>query len=180
MKLINKTPILLLAILLTSCSSNKENSQANEQPTLLPKVTNACFKINALINEYENDFSKIKLSPIKTRIGQIWKAKYNLVGDNCQVWAWGNNKHTYSCSNTAPNKEIADYYFQNAKNTAETCLGESWNIKESARKNSNGYKVEFTKNDSDLMLSAHAIPTANLFKSEWTIYYYVGSVSQIK
>ena len=90
---------------------------------LLPKVTNACYKINALINEYDNDFNKIKLAVIDTRISQIWKAKYHLVGDNCQVWAWGKNRHIYSCSNTAPNKEIADYYFQNAKNTAKCCLG---------------------------------------------------------
>lgn len=179
-KLINKTLTLLSVIFLTSCSNSNQGNTHNEKATLLPKVTNACEKINELINEYGNDFNKIKSSVINTRVSRIWKAKYNLVGDNCQVWAWGNNRHTYSCSNTAPNKEVADYYFKNAKDTAKSCLGSDWSVKESARNNDNGYKVEFKNKDSDLMLAAHMVPTANLFKSEWTIYYYIGSFSQTK
>jgi hypothetical protein len=178
MKFINNALTLLLVILLTSCSSSREESIVNGQSTILPKVTNACYKIEALINEYENDFNKIKSSMINTRTSRIWKAKYNLVGDNCQIWAWGKNRHTYSCSNTAPNEEIADYYFQNAKKTAESCLGKDWTVKENAR-NNKGYKVEFKKKNSDLMLAAHMLPTAHLFKSEWTVYYYIGSLSQV-
>ena len=177
---INKTFTLLSIILLSSCSNIVLESSADEKAGLLPKVTNACYKINALINEYDNDFNKIKLAVINTRISSIWKAKYHLVGDHCQVWAWGKNRHTYSCSNTAPNKETADYYFQNAKNTAKNCLGTDWVLKESTRKNDNGYKIEFNNINSDLMLAAYAVPTANLFKSEWTVYYYIGSVSQAK
>ena len=59
-------------------------------------------------------------------------------------------------------------------------MGTDWVLKESARKNDNGYKIEFNNINSDLMLAAHAVPTANLFKSEWTVYYYIGSVSQAK
>ncbi|MEY8213359.1 MAG: hypothetical protein RPR97_02625 [Colwellia sp.] len=178
MKIINNAFTLLSIILLTSCSNGTHETTVNEQAILLPKVTNACYKIKALINEYENGFNKIKSGIINTRVSRIWKAKYNLVGDNCQVWSWGKNRHTYSCSNTVPTKEIADYYFQNAKNTAKNCLGTEWTVKESARKNDNGYKIEFNNKTSDLMLAAHAVPTANLFKSEWTIYYYIGSASQ--
>lgn len=180
MKFIYNTLTLLFVTLLASCSSSTTETQANGQTALLPKVTNACTKVKALVSEYENDFDKIKASVISTRTSQIWKAKYHLVGDNCQVWAWGNDRHTYSCSNTAPNKEVAEYYFQNAKNTAESCLGTNWTAKESVRKKDNGYKVEFKNQNSDLVLAAHMVPTANLFKSEWTIYYYIGSVSQSK
>ena len=180
MKPIYVTLIFLLLILLTSCSSNTQKTSKKQEPTLLPKVTKPCDKINALINEYDNDFNKIKLKMMTTKYSRIWKAKYHLVGDNCQVWAWFGNKHTYSCSNTVPNKEIAEYYFQNAKNTAKSCLGTEWVIKESARKNDEGYTVEFKKEDSDLMLAAHMVPTASLFKSGWTVYYYIGSVSQVE
>jgi hypothetical protein len=180
MKPIYVTLIFLLLILLTSCSSNTQKTSKKQEPTLLPKVTKPCDKINALINEYDNDFNKIKLKMMTTKYSRIWKAKYHLVGDNCQVWAWFGNKHTYSCSNIVPNKEIAEYYFQNAKNTAKSCLGTEWVIKESARKNDEGYIVEFNKEDSDLMLAAHMVPTASLFKSGWTVYYYIGSVSQVE
>ena len=177
------TQLILLvstSILITSCSNQNSYSADNSPSKKLPKITNPCTKVNALISEYDNDFNTLKLKKINTRISQIWKAKYHLVGDSCQIWSWGGDKHTYSCSNTAPNKEIADYYFQNAKNTAKGCLGTEWTIKESTRKNDNGYKIEFNNKSSDLMLAAHAVPTASLFKSEWTIYYYIGSVSQVE
>ncbi|WP_371373339.1 hypothetical protein [Thalassotalea aquiviva] len=168
---LKNTSLLLGSALLIACNSVPDAQTA----AVVEKVEKPCQKINALINEYQNNFTRLKQSQLETRASQIWKAKYHLVGDACQIWAWG-TEHTYSCSVSAPNKEVVDYYFNNAKITTTQCLGTKWQAVEAPR-NDGGYKIEFTSPTSDVMLAAHAVPTASLFKSEWTIYYYIGSAS---
>ena len=169
-----KACILLSLSSLASCVAQNQ-SQGYAQQISPPKVTQPCEKIEALIKEYDNSFERIKLKSLNNRISKIWQAKYHLVGNSCQVWAWGTNSTTYACSLTAPNKETAQNYFDKAKNVTQGCLADSWSMNEQARKNNDGMKVEFTNKDSDIAIAAHMVPTAGLFKSEWTVYYYVGS-----
>jgi hypothetical protein len=140
-------------------------------------VVNPCKKVDALIAEYSNNFDRIKEDNIhiQNSISKIWRAKYHLVGNSCQVWARGIESNTYACSLIAPDETTAMNYFSKAKNTTKACLGSSWDMVEADRKNNSGKKVTFSQARSPLTLSTHMVPTAGLFKSEWTVYYYVGN-----
>jgi len=172
----SKSITLLSSLFLISCTLQEPNKsqaylkQANPSPVVRP-----CDKIDGLINEYSNNFERIKLKAINNRISKIWQAKYHLVGNSCQVWAWGSDSTTYACNITAPDKETAQTYFNKAKEITRGCLAETWQMKEQKRNNDDGIKVEFTTAANDITIATHMVPTAGLFKSEWTVYYYVGS-----
>lgn len=179
MNFLTKPIILLSSLLLISCTAQDPHKnqaylkQANPSPVVEP-----CDKIDGLINEYSNNFERIKLKTINNRISKIWQAKYHLVGHSCQVWAWGTNSTTYACNVTAPDKATAQTYFEKAKTVTRGCLADDWQMAEQPRKNDDGIKVEFTNKSNDITIATHMVPTAALFKSEWTVYYYVGSSRQ--
>ena len=179
MNFFSKSTLLLSSLFLASCTVQDPSKtqaylkQANPSPVVRP-----CDKIDALINEYENSFERIKLKTINNRISKIWQAKYHLVGNSCQVWAWGSDSTTYACNVTAPDRETAQIYFDKAKEVTRGCLSDSWTMKEQARNNDDGIKVAFTTAKNDITLATHMVPTAGLFKSEWTVYFYVGSSRQ--
>jgi hypothetical protein len=145
-------------------------------------TTNACSKLDLLKNAYYNDFSQIKETNVKGRVSNIWKAKYQLFGENCQVFSWGGKQHTYSCNLIAPNEESAQKYYQNAKRVTQECLGNEWRLEESKRKHDQGMKTSFINHDAkpneQVSFSTHLVPTSGLFSTTWTIYYYVGNSSK--
>ena len=170
---IKRISIVAVAIALAACSQTAY--EAYNAPNEKPKVYNACQKINALINEYDNQFERVKGDKIKTRMSNIWKAKHHLIGQDCQVWAWDKNHATYSCSTAAPSKEVAFEYFNNAKTKAAQCLGSEWTIAEAKRNKDEGLKAEFSSSNSQAIVATHVVPTKGLFNSEWTVYYYIGN-----
>jgi hypothetical protein len=163
---------------LSACSlQDHTKKQAYLEQNKASPVVNACTKVKALFTEYSNNFDRIKEDNIhiKNSISKIWRAKYHLVGNSCQVWARGLKNNTYACSLIAPDEAAAINYFTQAKLTTEKCLGSSWDMVEADRNNNRGKKITFSQAGSALTLSTHMVPTAGLFKSEWTVYYYVGN-----
>ena len=173
MKPIKTFSLLASTLLLAACSQTAY--EAYMTPDKQTKVYNACQKIDALINEYNNNFERVKGEKIQSRASNIWKAKHHLIGQDCQVWSWGKDKTTYSCSTSAPSKEVAFEYYNNAKSKAAECLGEAWSLEEAKRNKDEGMKAEFSSSNSQAIVATHVVPTQGLFKSEWTVYYYVGS-----
>ena len=145
-------------------------------------TTNVCAKLELLKSAYHDDFSQLKETQVVGRVSNIWKAKYQLFGENCQVFSWGGEQHTYSCSLVAPNEVTAQKYYQSAKRITQQCLGEAWHLEESKRKNDEGMKASFTnhdaKPDKKVTFSSHLVPTSGLFSTTWTIFYYVGNSSK--
>jgi hypothetical protein len=163
---------------LSACSlQDPTKKQAYLEQNKPSPVVNPCEKVDALIAEYSNNFDRIKEDNIhiKNSISKIWRAKYHLVGNSCQVWARGAESHTYACSLIAPDEATAIDYFTKAKQTTQRCLGTSWGMIEADRNNDSGKKITFSQPGSALTLATHMVPTAGLFKSEWTVYYYVGN-----
>ena len=176
MNFVIKTITLFLILLISSCTlQDSSKSKASLQTNKLTPVVNPCKKLDALLNEHDNNFDRIKSAVISTRISKIWQAKYHLVGNNCQVWAWGGQSTTYACSMPTPNEEVAQEYFNAAIATTQKCLSNDWQVNKSSRQNKSGYKAEFTTANKEVMVSVHMVPTAGLFASEWTVYYYVGT-----
>ena len=179
MKLLATLGLVTSSVLISSCGNTAANSNLTND-SISDKTQNysVCEKIDALVNAYENDFEKIKLKPINSKISQLWKAKYHLVGNNCEIWSWGTKATTYSCSVTAPNKIVAQRYFENAKSEAIACIDDSWKMTESPSNNNKGFKLEFDNSTKGMRIAAHMVPTGGWSKSGWSVYYYIGSLEQ--
>ena len=177
MKTYAKYTLILSSVLLTSCVNQNTKIATNIMPT-----TNPCTKLDLLKSAYYDDFSSLKEINVAGRVSNIWKAKYQLFGENCQVFTWGGKQHTYSCNLVAPNEETAKSYYQSAKRVTQECLGEQWQLEESKRKHDDGMKTTFTNHDAKpnekVTFSTHLVPTSGLFSTTWTIYYYVGNSSK--
>ncbi len=165
-----KIALILSSTLLSACVN--QNTVAQKQ--LVP-VTNPCAKISMLIKAYDDGFEQIKTTKVKARASNTWKAKYNIIGENCHIWTLGNSQATYSCNVTADNKVTAETYYKNAQQTIQQCLGEKWQMTEQPRKADNGRKSTFTTSDSQVSLSTHIVPLDSMFSEKWTIYYYIGN-----
>jgi len=170
MNTLSKLSLLITSTLLVSCAN--QNQIAHEK---VAPVINPCQKIDLLIKAYDNNFDNVKETNIAAKASSIWKAKYHLVGDSCQVWSWGGKKTTYACNIIAPDKKTALNYYDKAKTTTQQCLGKRWKMQESPRKSDEGLKTEFTHDSNKLSLSTHLVPTKGLFESQWTVYYYIGN-----
>jgi len=177
MKTSIKLTVILSSIFLVSCVNQNTKIAANIMPT-----TNPCIKLDLLKKAYYDDFKQLKEIKVGGRVSNIWRAKYQLFGENCQVFSWGGKQHTYSCRLVAPNEETAQNYYQSAKKVTQQCLGNDWQLEESNRNHDDGMKASFTNHDAKpsekVTFSTHLVPTSGLFSTTWTIFYYVGNSTQ--
>lgn len=177
MNTVSKYTLILSSLLLASCVNQNTKIAANIMPT-----TNPCTKLDLLKKAYHNDFKQLKEVNVSGRVSNAWKAKYQLFGKNCQVFTWGGDNHAYSCSLVAPDEETAKKYYQGAKTVTQECLGEAWELEESSRIHDEGTKASFTNYTAQpseiVTFSTHLVPTSGLFSTTWTIFYYVGNISQ--
>jgi len=170
----SKLTISLVSLLLASCVNQNTKVAANIMPTTSP-----CIKLDLLKKAYYDDFSQLKELKVGGRVSNIWRAKYQLFGENCQVFSWGGKQHNYSCRLVAPDEETAQSYYEGAKRVTQQCLGDDWHKEESPRSHDDGMKASFTNHDAKpsekVSFSTHLVPTSGLFSTTWTIYYYVGN-----
>ena len=165
-----KLSLIFSPLLLSACVN--QNTLAQNK---LATVKNPCQKISMLVKAYENGFEQVKMSKIKTKISNTWKAKYNIIGDNCHIWTWGNSQATYACNITTNDGTTAENYYSNARDTIQQCLGDEWMMNEEPRKADDGRKSTFTSPDKQVSLSTHIVPVDSLFNEKWSIYYYIGN-----
>ena len=98
----------ITALILTISSCANQNCIAQQQ---LEPVSNPCQKINFLMNAYQNNFEQLKETSVKARVGNIWQAKYHLIGENCTIWSWDANQTTYSCNTIEVDEVTAKNYY---------------------------------------------------------------------
>ena len=169
--------LVILSMFLLGCANQNLEISSTVMPT-----TNACTKLNVLKSAYFDGFSQLKGTKVSSRASDIWKAKYQLFGENCQVFSWGGKQHTYSCSIVAPNEDMANQYYKNAKSITEQCLGSTWQAEEYQRKHNDGVKTVFTENNDELKnkvtFSSHLVSNSGLFSKTWTLFYYVGNMQK--
>ena len=170
---LKKLSLTFLPLLLSACVNQNTVAQKKLSP-----VTNPCQKITMLINAYDNGFEQVKMTEIKARVSNTWKAKYNIIGEDCHVWTWGKSQATYSCNISTNDKKTAEKYYNNAKQTIQQCLGMDWTMTEEPRKADNGRKSSFTTPSQQVSLSTHIVPQESLIAKKWTIYYYIGTPNE--
>ncbi len=133
-----------------------------------------CDKLQALITEHKNQFKKVRGKKSTTKLADIWSARYHMVGKSCQIFGWSAGKITYTCSNIAPNKAVANERYLNALNRVKSCLGNDWQLTERERNNDPGTIAQFSKAGDRTIVAVHSFETSGLFNEEWTNYLYVG------
>ena len=140
--------------------------------------------VNTLRNAISDNFNQLKSVAVKGRISNMWKAKFNLFGEHCQVFTWGGDQHSYSCSLVAPDEESAKRYYQNAKSITQGCLGNEWQLEEKNRTQDAGMKASFTQianqSSEQVTFSTQLVPSSGFFSTTWSIYYYVGDITEPK
>lgn len=161
-----------LVLLATAC----EQQQTRELNATAAGMSD-CEKIDALIAAHQNGFEKIRYSKQSTNKMDIWRSRYHLVGNNCQIWSWGKGNSDYVCSLISPDEDIARERFEKAKTTTRQCLDSSWKLTESTRKIGNGSKIVFSQNGNDTVVATHVVETRGIFNSEWATYYFIGDRS---
>lgn len=161
-----------------SCASYGDgNSSKLKAMDAQVAAMSTCEKIKGLIAGHGNGFPALKMQKTNARLMDVWKARYNLVGDSCQVWSWGKGQTSYMCALSSPNRETAMEYYDKAKQVTAECVGAEWTLKEGARELGEGMKAQFSHAGTKTVVGVHAVSTPGLFKSEWTTYYFVGHPS---
>lgn len=168
-----KASAIVFTVVLSSCANQNTLAEKSLEP-----VSNVCQKIELLSKAYETNFEQLKQSEVKARASNIWQAKYHLIGNNCKIWSFGANKATYSCNTIEVEKKSAENYYANTKETLQQCLGDDWQLNESKRNHDDGMKAEYSTANNDMVISTHLVPSSGVFKSKWSIYYYLGKVDK--
>jgi len=168
MKYIKISSYSALLILLSACNNVKNNEVE------IVSEEQLCSQVKQLITQHNKGFSSIKGSLASNQYMDVWKAKYHLVGNDCQVWRWADGKQAYMCSVSVPNKESAIEKVNKAVDFSKQCLGNNWTMENIERKETGAYRSIFSKSGLNTVASVHRVKTEGLFKSEWTVYYFIG------
>lgn len=164
---------MMLILMISGCNSIK-----TEEITATVSEAESCLQVKQLVSQHKEGFKTLKGNYQSTKLMDIWDAKYQLVGKNCQIWRWSNGKQAYMCSLTVPNKEVANEKIDKAINFTQQCLGKEWSTKNIERKKSGAFRTIFSKQGMNTVASMHGVNTGGLFESEWTVYYFIGDADR--
>lgn len=159
--------LVSINLLLTACQSIP-GEQARASPEQL------CEQANTLIAAHSNGFKQLKGSVVSSPRMDVWDTQYHLVGNDCQIWQWSSGKQTYMCSLTVPDEELARLRYSKAIDFSRQCLGSEWKAEQIERNQGRSYRTIFSKPGQPTVASVHRVKTEGLFKSEWTVYYFIG------
>ncbi|MEE2730381.1 MAG: hypothetical protein VYA55_06130 [Pseudomonadota bacterium] len=160
---------------LFGCTTTQETAMDSQVAAM-----SNCEKIEALVQGHRHGFPQLKTTLSNAKIMQVWKARYHLVGDACQVWGWSADKFSYVCSQTEPNQETAMDHYGKAKAVTRQCLGPEWVLTEGKRDMGDGVKAEFAKAGESAVITVVAASSPTVFHNEWKTYYFVGDPNDIK
>ena len=167
--------LCLSACMLTACSGMQGGSPQDQYIAAMSQ----CEKLEALVAGHKKGFPVLRTTQTTVKYMDIWKARYHLIGDACQVWGWGNNKFSYVCTLTEPAKEVAMSHYEQAKSKAAECLGSGWTMKEGPRKQGEGVQATFSKAGETTVVTTMAVSSPQMFASEWRSYYFVGDPGDV-
>lgn len=165
--------IFLLLFSINSMSLNDTKSNINTE--------NKCQQVLDLIKAHKNKFKKIRKGVSNTGYADIWDAKTHLVGKNCQILRWENQKYSYTCNILSPSEKTAMQRYKKAKVKIKSCLGKGWILKERAGYNNRkGYVAIYANKQHNTVVATHVFETSGIFKKEWTNYIFIGSRKRLK
>lgn len=133
-----------------------------------------CKQVNSLVQQHQENFKQIKSTLVISPRMDIWRAKLHLVGNDCQIWGWSDGKQAYVCSLAVPDETIAIERYKKAIDFTRQCLGNQWTTETIDRDHGRSNRTIFSNPSVNTSASVHRVKTEGLFKTEWTIYYFIG------
>lgn len=158
--------VVLIAIILSGCSS-----LTSEQKAQIDSLT-PCEKINGLLAAYDNRFEGLKRARINTKYMETWEAKYNLVGEQCQITALDANTVTYQCQGAYKEQAQAVSLHQKAVDFTRQCLAQS-NWHEQQKESADSLRTTFVLDEVTPVISVHTGKTMSRSKP-WSTSFEIG------
>lgn len=134
-----------------------------------------CPALRKLVQGYADGFKALRGEREGPR-SVVWQARFDAIGRGCEIWTGGEAAH-YVCIRSAPNKAVADEYYEKARSTLRDCLGTAWRERELPRRQGAGTKAVFSNPDEKATIVVHEIRNEGLLRDQWTIYYLVGALN---
>lgn len=159
---------LLLSVatvaLLAGCTSNPAHDEYVDNLT-------ECEKIQALLQSYDQQFAPLKRARTQSRYMDSWDARYDLIGDQCQIAALDATTVNYSCTASFKDKETALSKQYEANAFTRQCLGEGW--LEQQKESEQSLRTTFVKDENSPTVSVHTGKSLSK-RTPWTTSYEVG------
>ena len=165
----NNSLAIVAALLCSACIPTTDQQLAVKASSM-----NTCDKVKALIAGYGDGFQVLQGQRRSTRYGDMWSARYDVVGKGCEIWRLGDNSTYYVCNRIAPDQETAAHYYDEARELLHSCLDQDWRETEAPRAANGNLKTVFATASTRATFSVRAIKTEGVFKQQWSVYYWVG------
>lgn len=157
--------LLLCITLLSGCELPGDSHMQAEADSL-----STCEKVERLLAGYHEHFDALKGPQLSRRYMDIWAAKVNAIGEDCQIWKSGSHS-TYMCARNAPNPEIAREWLQQAEQSLGACLA-NWQREQSQRHDQPGFQgVVWSQPGKTAAVGVELVPTRG---NQYTLYYFIG------
>lgn len=140
--------LLLSGFILAGCTSF-----APEQQAKIDNLT-ACEKVSGLLSAYDKRFEGLKRTRVNTKYMETWTAKYNLVGDECQITALDADTVTYRCQEEYEQQPQAVEVHQQAVSMTRKCLAKNnWHVEQ--KESAESLRTTFVLDESTPVISIH-------------------------
>lgn len=158
--------VLFAGIILAGCTS-----LTTEQKATLDNLT-PCEKINGLLAAYDTRFDKLKHTRVNTKYAETWTAKYNLVGNKCQINALDTDTVIYRCLEDYKEQQQAVNIHQKAVSMTRKCLVQnSWY--ETQKESAESLRTTFVLDEKTPVISIHTGKTLSL-STPWSTSLEIG------
>lgn len=168
--MVRKTTAAFVVILTGTAMAGCSSFQPVTSGTTAP-----CVTLQNIVADYPNDFSHFRGSSSNFSSVTIYRAKEQLIKGYCEIWAWGNGDSAYTCSISAPDKNVARNLQAIATSQLAECLGPDWQTAKSVRERDNkpaGERIDFATERAELpSISLHRVE--NLRRH--SVYLFIGS-----
>ncbi|MCK8103893.1 hypothetical protein [Pseudoalteromonas sp. 2CM36K] len=159
--------LVLTGLILSGCCS-----LTTEQKAKLDNLT-PCEKMDGLIAAYDNRFEALKDTKVKTPYLDVWSAKYNVFGNNCQVTSFNNQTVTYRCQENYKDQQQAVAMHQQAVELTRQCLTKNSNWLETQKESETSLRTTFVLDDKSPVISVYTSKTLSKIKT-WSTSLEVG------
>ncbi|WP_394189712.1 hypothetical protein [Pseudoalteromonas atlantica] len=158
--------VVFTAMVLSGCTSLTTEQQA-QIDSLTP-----CEKISGLLSAYDNRFEGLKRARVNTKYMETWTAKYNLVGDECQITALDKDTMTYRCHGEYIEQAKAVALHQKAVDFTRQCLSAK-NWYEQQKESADSLRTTFVLDETQPVISIHTGKTLSRSKP-WSTSLEIG------
>ena len=159
--------LVLTGLILSGCCS-----LTTEQKAKLDNLT-PCEKMDGLIAAYDNRFAALKDTKVKTPYLDVWSAKYNVFGNNCQVTSFNNQTVTYRCQENYKDQQQAVAMHKQAVELTRQCLTKNSNWLETQKESETSLRTTFVLDDKSPVISVYTSKTLSKIKT-WSTSLEVG------